>query len=93
MMSLPNHFVHSGNPQSASIFGSKPIRVRFPLASNLVSFLAVARSDLGEIGPEEGQRVASWVLSDVPLGRVWIKPGVRSQHFYLGHEEFLARDG
>jgi hypothetical protein len=49
--------------------------------------LAVSRLDGGPVSPEEGQAVAAVVLKEVAPGLVWFKPGARSQHFYLGHDD------
>lgn len=39
--------------------------------------------------PEEGQRVASFVLRGLPPAMIWLRPGEYSQHFYFGHDELL----
>ncbi|MCW5938814.1 MAG: hypothetical protein KF884_05295 [Fimbriimonadaceae bacterium] len=49
--------------------------------------LAVSRLDGAPVSPEEGQAVAAVVLKGVAPGLVWFKPGARSQHFYLGHDD------
>lgn len=51
--------------------------------------LFVTRQDGSELRPEDGQRVAAWLLDGVPPAYVWIKPGSRSQHFYVGHDVLL----
>jgi hypothetical protein len=37
--------------------------------------------------PQEGQRVASFLLPDVSPALIWLRPGEYSQHFYVGHDE------
>jgi hypothetical protein len=51
--------------------------------------LIVTRVSGGALSPEEGQAVAGFVLDGVPPGLVWFRPGDRSQHFYVGHDELL----
>ncbi len=41
--------------------------------------------------PEEGQRVASFVLNGLPSALIWLKPGQYSQHFYFGHDELVGK--
>lgn len=51
--------------------------------------LSVKRTDGRELSVEEAQTVADFVLNDVEKGLIWLKPGVFSHHFYLGHDELL----
>ena len=51
--------------------------------------LAVTRIDKGELMPEEGQAVASFLLRGLPPGLLWIRPGQYSQHFYCGHDDLV----
>ena len=51
--------------------------------------LIVTRCDGEPLTPEEGQTVAGFVLEGVPPGLVWFRPGDRSQHFFVGHDELL----
>ena len=47
----------------------------------------IVTSAAGGITAEEGQAVGSFVLAGVPTALVWLKPGERSQHLYVGHDE------
>lgn len=51
--------------------------------------LMIVRLDQEPFPPGEGQMVASFVLPDLPAGLVWLKPGERSHHFYMGHDDLL----
>lgn len=48
--------------------------------------LMVTRSDLEPLSVEEAQAVVAFVIPQVPPGLLWLKPGVRSQHFHFGHD-------
>ena len=51
--------------------------------------LIVTRSDGNALTPEVGQRVASFILPELPPSLMWLKPGEFTQHFYFGHDELL----
>ncbi|MBS1716300.1 MAG: hypothetical protein JSS72_01050 [Armatimonadetes bacterium] len=65
-----------------------PYRYQFEGEEDLLH-LIVARSDDGVLTPEEGQDVANFLLNGVPSGLIWLKPGQRTQHFYVGHDDLL----
>jgi hypothetical protein len=67
-----------------------PYRYQFEGEEDLLH-LIVVRADGGPLSPAEGQSIASMLLSAVPTSLIWIKPGVCSQHFYLGHDELLRQ--
>ncbi len=52
--------------------------------------LLVVRQDLGQISIEEGHAVASFMLNGVPPMLVWLRPGMRSHHFYVGHDDLVG---
>ena len=54
--------------------------------------LLVVRSDGRELTVDDARPVAQFVLPGVAPALVWLKPGKVSQHFYLGHELFLATE-
>lgn len=51
--------------------------------------LMVVRQDAKPISVEEAQAVLGWLLPELPVALVWLKPGEISQHFYFGHDELL----
>ncbi|MHB8636039.1 MAG: hypothetical protein ACYC96_06160 [Fimbriimonadaceae bacterium] len=51
--------------------------------------LIVARRDGDPLTAEEGRLVASELFKGVSSGLVWLRPGTRSQHFYVGHDDLL----
>lgn len=51
--------------------------------------LFVERATQEPLSPGEAQDVVSWLLPEFPSSLIWVKPGVHSQHFYLGHDELL----
>jgi hypothetical protein len=53
--------------------------------------LIVVRQDGKELTPAEGQAVAGFVWPGVPSALIWLKPGVLSQHFYVGHDELVSK--
>ena len=65
-----------------------PFRYQFEGEEDLLH-LIVTRCDGEPLTPEEGQTVAGFVLEGVPPGLVWFRPGDRSQHFFVGHDELL----
>lgn len=66
-----------------------PYRYQFEGEEDLLH-LNVTRLDEGLLAPEEGQRVAQFLLPGMPPGLVWIRPGEHSQHFFLGHDDLVA---
>jgi len=54
--------------------------------------LIVERCDGSSLTVEDAQGVADQVLAGVPTGLIRLTPGVRSHHFYVGHEEFVRSD-
>ena len=40
--------------------------------------------------PETAQIIAAWLFEGIPPALIWIKPGVRSHHFYVGHDELIT---
>lgn len=68
-----------------------PYRYQFEGEDDLLH-LMVVRQDRGPLAPEEGQRVAAWLLEGVPPALVWFKPGTVSQHFYVGHDDLAIAD-
>jgi hypothetical protein len=51
--------------------------------------LMVTRHSLGQIEPEDAQAVVAFLLPNVPPALFWMKPGVKSHHFYIGHDVLL----
>jgi hypothetical protein len=54
--------------------------------------LMVVRRDAAPLSVESAQAVLGWLLPELPVALVWLKPGEISQHFYFGHDELL-REG
>lgn len=77
--------VNEANPFGGSI---GPYRYQFEGEDDLLHVFVV-RADGGVLSPQEGQRVFSLLLPDLPTALVWLKPGTVSQHFYFGHDELL----
>ncbi|MCE9558862.1 MAG: hypothetical protein K8R88_07900 [Armatimonadetes bacterium] len=70
------------NPFGATV---GKFRYQFEAEEDLLH-LFIVRQDGTEITVEDAQPVASFVLGPVPTAMIWLRPGVFSQHFYLGHE-------
>lgn len=51
--------------------------------------LIVTRLDGQTLSVEEAQTVARFLMPHVPPGLIWLRPGERSQHFWVGHDELL----
>ncbi len=51
--------------------------------------LFIVRKDGKEISVEDAQRVVAFALPNVPSAFFFVKPGVFSQHFYIGHDFLL----
>jgi hypothetical protein len=51
--------------------------------------LIVTHAEGEPVTPEQGQKVASFVLEGLPPALIWLRPGEYSQHFYFGHDELL----
>ncbi len=62
-------------------------RYQFEGEEDLLHMIVTRAS--GEIRAEEGQAVGGFVLAGVPPALVWLKPGERSQHLYVGHDEVV----
>jgi hypothetical protein len=54
--------------------------------------LMICRQDEEPFPAADAQAVVLWLLTRVEPGLVWIKPGERSHHFYLGHDHLLELD-
>lgn len=67
-----------------------PFRYQFEGEDDLLH-LIVTRSDGAPLTPEEAQPVVAFLLPQVAHALIWLRPGVHSQHFYIGHEELLSR--
>jgi len=52
--------------------------------------LAIERVDKGAITVEEAQGAVAELLTGVPTALIWLKPGERSHHFYMGHDDLAA---
>ena len=52
--------------------------------------LIVTRSDNGELTPEDGRSVGSFLFQGVPPALLWMRPGTCSIHLYCGHDELLT---
>lgn len=52
--------------------------------------LAISRVDGDSLTVEEAQGVVSELLVGVPTALIWLKPGERSHHFYVGHDDLAA---
>lgn len=68
--------------------GIGPYRYQFEGEDDLLHVFVV-REDGGPLTPDEGRRIFSQLLPDLPSALVWIKPGSVSQHFYFGHDELI----
>ncbi len=66
-----------------------PFRYQFEGEEDLLH-LIVTRLDTEALTPQEGQRVAGFVLRGVPQALIWLRPGEYSQHFYFGHDELMG---
>ncbi len=51
--------------------------------------LRVERQDGAALEPDETQPVAMFLLPEVPEAMVWLRPGARAHHYYLGHDLLL----
>jgi len=87
----------------AFIQQKKTIRMNSPAFSGEVSayaysfegeddllHVAVWRQDQTKIEVREAQDVVQFLLPGIPPGLIWIKPGTKQHHFYLGHDEMLV---
>lgn len=54
--------------------------------------IAIERKDGAAFPAEEAQEVIAFLLPTVAPGIVWLKPGTHSHHFYVGHDELLAKN-
>ena len=53
--------------------------------------VAISRKDRQPLAVEEAQEVMHFLLPNIAPGLIWIKPGTKEQHFYLGHDELLTQ--
>ena len=51
--------------------------------------LTIARKDQEQLSVREAQEVVRFLLPNIPPGLIWVKPGTKEHHFYLGHDELL----
>lgn len=65
-----------------------PYRYQFEGEEDLLH-LIVTHAEGEPVTPEQGQKVASFVLEGLPPALIWLRPGEYSQHFYFGHDELL----
>lgn len=52
--------------------------------------LAISRNEEGDLTVEEAQSVVSELLPGVPPALIWLKPGRKSHHFYVGHDDLAS---
>ncbi|MBX3097217.1 MAG: hypothetical protein KF812_10175 [Fimbriimonadaceae bacterium] len=52
--------------------------------------LIIVRLDGRSVTPSEGRTVAQFVWDGVPPALVWHKPGILTQHFYVGHDDLVG---
>lgn len=92
--SLPAHLAALGSVDPTTPFAGSlgPFVYQFEGEDDLLHLL-VARADGEPLSMEDAQPVVSFVVPMVPPSLMWVKPGVRSQHFYFGHEAILVTDG
>lgn len=83
--SRPESIVFVDNPFGGSL---GPYRYQLEGEEDLLHMI-VTREDGGTISVEEGQAVAAVVWDGVPSALVWLRPGERTQHFYIGHDDLL----
>ncbi|MER3496486.1 MAG: hypothetical protein C4320_06725 [Armatimonadota bacterium] len=65
-----------------------PYRYQFEGEEDLLHMIVTAGG--APVTVEEGQAVCGFVLAGVAPAVIWLRPGERSQHFYVGHDEVLA---
>ncbi|MCW5942620.1 MAG: hypothetical protein KIS66_10340 [Fimbriimonadaceae bacterium] len=87
---LPPHLAALGSVDPSTPFAGSvgPFVYQFEGEDDLLHLL-VATADGGTLAMEEAQPVVSFLVPMVPPSLMWVKPGVRSQHFYFGHEAIL----
>jgi hypothetical protein len=51
--------------------------------------LIITRIDESSVTVAEARGVLSCLFPNLPSALVWLKPGERSHHFYIGHEALL----
>ncbi len=72
-------------------FGGKmgDFRFQFEGEDDLLH-LFVVRNNGAEIAVSDAQQVCGNLLPGVAPALIWLKPGVYSHHFYVGHDELIA---
>ena len=68
--------------------GCGRFRYQFEGEEDLLHLIVTA--DEGNVTVQEGQAVASFVLSGVPTALIWLRPGEMSQHFYVGPDDLVG---
>lgn len=53
--------------------------------------LIVVRANGEALTTAEAREVVTFLMPSMPPALIWLRPGERSQHFYLGHDELLAK--
>lgn len=77
-------------PQGQSPFAGTVASFRYAFeGEDDLLHLWVTRLDDQPFSVEEAQEVVAFVLPNVSPGVVWLKPGIHSHHFYVGHDELL----
>ena len=71
-----------------NVFGGNvaDYRYQFEGEEDLLHLIVTGREGQA-LTPQEGQRVAGFLLPDVSPALIWLRPGEFSQHFYVGHDE------
>ena len=64
-----------------------PFRYQFEGEEDLLHLLVLRP---GGVSPEEGRRVAAFVLDGVSPALIFMRQGEESQHFYVGHDELVG---
>ncbi len=52
--------------------------------------LVILRKDLQPISVEDARRIVEKIMPDVPTAKIWLSPGIFTQHFYVGHDELIS---
>jgi hypothetical protein len=51
--------------------------------------LYIVRQSGDDVAVEEAQAVTEFLLPGIPKALIWFHPGVKSHHFFLGHDLLL----